>query len=80
MNVAKVDVDRRTPNVAWTVLNNLIAGILVYGGIGYLIGLFLDQPRAGLAIGTVFGLAMSTILVVYRLRQLDSGPQPQREA
>lgn len=77
---APTDDDRQTPNVAWTVLNNLIAGILVYGGLGYLIGLYFGNAPVGLAIGAVFGLAASTILVFYRLRQLDSGSQPQREA
>jgi F0F1-type ATP synthase assembly protein I len=80
MKSPKADVDRQTPNVAWTVLNNLIAGILLYGGLGYLIGLFVDRPQVGLAIGAVFGLAASTVLVFYRLRQLDGGSQPQREA
>lgn len=80
MKAPKADVDRQTPNVAWTVLNNLIAGILVYGGLGYLIGLFLGDPQVGLAIGAVFGLAASTVLVFYRLRHLDGGSQPQQEA
>jgi F0F1-type ATP synthase assembly protein I len=62
------------------VLNNLIAGILIYGGMGYLIGLYFDRASVGLAIGAVFGLAASTVLVFYRLRQLDSGSKPQQEA
>jgi F0F1-type ATP synthase assembly protein I len=80
MKSPKADVDRQTPNVAWTVFNNLIAGIVLYGGLGYLIGLLADAPQVGLAIGSVFGLAASTVLVFYRLRQLDGGSQPQREA
>ena len=38
MNPSQAAVDRETPNVAWTVMNNLIAGILIYGGLGFLIG------------------------------------------
>ena len=72
--------DRETPNVAWTVMNNLIAGILVYGGLGYLIGLWLGNASVGLAIGTVFGLVASTFLISFRLRHLDGGPNTQREA
>ncbi len=78
MKVPKTD--REAPNVAWSVLNNLIAGILVYGGLGYLIGLWLGNASVGLAIGTVFGLLASTVLIIFRLRQLDGGPHTQREA
>ena len=67
--------DRETPNVAWTVMNNLI-----YGGLGYLIGLWLGNASVGLAIGTVFGLVASTFLISFRLRHLDGGPNTQREA
>ena len=72
--------DRETPNVAWTVMNNLIAGLLVYGGLGYLLGMWLGNASVGLAIGAVFGLVASTVLIIFRLRQLDGGPQTQREA
>jgi F0F1-type ATP synthase assembly protein I len=72
--------DRETPNVAWSVMNNLIAGILLYGGLGYLIGMYFDNASVGLAIGSVFGLAAGTVLVIYRLRQLDGGSKPQQEA
>ena len=77
---APAPVDRDAPNVAWTVMNNLIAGILVYGGLGYLIGLWLGDASVGLAAGAVFGLVASTLLIFFRLRQLDGGPHTQREA
>jgi ATP synthase protein I len=81
MKPSPTTVDRETPNAAWTVLNNLIAGILIYGGLGYLIGMFFDNPSVGLAIGAVFGLVASTYLIFFRLRQLDGGrPSSQREA
>ncbi len=73
-------VDREAPNAAWTVMNNLIAGILIYGGLGYLLGLWLDHPSVGLAAGAVFGLVASTYLIFFRLRHLDGGPNTQREA
>ncbi len=75
-----ISPDRETPNVAWSVVNNLIAGMLLYGGFGYLIGLYFDKASVGLAIGAVFGLAAGTVLVIYRLRQLDGGSKPQQEA
>lgn len=75
-----ISPDRETPNVAWSVVNNLIAGILLYGGLGYLIGMYFDKASVGLAIGAVFGLAAGTVLVIYRLRRLDGGSNPQQEA
>ncbi len=80
MNPSPAAVDRETPNVAWTVMNNLIAGILIYGGLGFLIGMWLGNQSVGLAIGAVFGLVASTYLIFFRLRQLDGGPTTQREA
>jgi F0F1-type ATP synthase assembly protein I len=80
MKSPRLAPDRQTPNAAWTIVNHLVAGILVYGGLGYLVGLVLDNPSAGLAIGTMVGLVASTYLVVFRLRRLDGGPDTQREA
>lgn len=80
MNTPTRQTDRETSNVAWTVANNLIAGILLYGVLGYLIGKWLGNASVGLAIGAVFGVAASMVLVMYRLRQLDDGPRPGQEA
>lgn len=80
MKSAKAPVDSETPNAAWAVMNNLIAGILVYGGIGFAIGYFLHDASVGLAIGAVFGLVASTYLIFFRLRNLDGGHNSQREA
>jgi F0F1-type ATP synthase assembly protein I len=80
MKSPRLAPDRQTPNAAWTVVNHLVAGILVYGVLGYLIGVLLGNPSAGLALGSVLGLVASTYLVTFRLRQLDSGPDTQREA
>jgi F0F1-type ATP synthase assembly protein I len=80
MKSAKAPVDSQTPNVAWTVMNNLIAGLLLYGGLGFLIGYLWGNASVGLAIGAVFGLVASTYLIFFRLRNLDGGPNTQREA
>lgn len=80
MKSPQTPVDRETPNLAWSVMNNLIAGILLYGGLGYLIGFFIGRASAGLAVGALFGIVASTSLIFFRLRQLDGGPNSQREA
>ncbi|MEZ5186403.1 MAG: hypothetical protein R2720_11710 [Candidatus Nanopelagicales bacterium] len=80
MKSPQTPVDRETPNLAWSVMNNLIAGILVYGVLGYVIGLLIGQASAGLAVGAVFGIVASTYLIFFRLRHSDGGPNSQREA
>ncbi len=80
MKSAKEPVDAQTPNAAWTVMNNLIAGILLYGGVGFLIGYFLGNTSVGLAVGAIFGIVASTYLIFFRLRALDGGHNTQREA
>jgi F0F1-type ATP synthase assembly protein I len=52
-------------NVGMTVFSYLLAGMLAYGGLGWLIahwtGLSLIFP-----LGMLFGLALSIWLVIYR--------------
>ena len=52
-------------NVGMTVFSYLLAGMLVYGGLGWLIahwtGLSLFFP-----LGMLFGLALTIWLVIYR--------------
>ena len=52
-------------NVGMTVFSYLLAGMLVYGGLGWLIahwtGLSLIFP-----LGMLFGLALTIWLVIYR--------------
>jgi F0F1-type ATP synthase assembly protein I len=42
---------------------DLLAGVLLYGGIGYLLERFLGVPHA-LWIGVVVGLVLSIFLVI----------------
>ena len=52
-------------NVGWTIFGYLISGMLVYGGLGWLIshwtGISLIFP-----LGMLFGLALTIWLVIYR--------------
>ncbi|MDR1355518.1 MAG: hypothetical protein LBJ43_04605 [Propionibacteriaceae bacterium] len=47
------------------VVADLITGVLLYGGIGYLIQRFFAVPYAFL-IGILFGLALSVFLLIKR--------------
>ncbi|WP_018351256.1 AtpZ/AtpI family protein [Longispora albida] len=55
-------------NVGWTAVGYLIAGIGVWGGIGYLVDLWLDVPmHFGLMIGMMLGMAGAVYLIVKKL-------------
>lgn len=49
----------------YTVLSYLLAGMALYGGIGWLLGRWLDTPTL-FPIGMLVGLALSTAMVIFR--------------
>jgi ATP synthase protein I len=57
-----------TANAAWSIVSYLMSGILVWGGVGWL----LDRWRGGgpvfLPIGVLVGVAASTYLVHVRIK------------
>ena len=68
--------DRRQPsgvsgaNGGWEVVGTLIAGVVVWGGIGWLIDLWLDTTYVK-AIGVLVGLAAAIYLVLVRFGKID---------
>ncbi len=56
-------------------MGNLIAGMVCYGGLGWLLGRWFGNQPVLTAIGFVFGLAAGTYLVFIRLG-LAGSPQP----
>ncbi|MCU1602039.1 MAG: hypothetical protein JWO22_2748 [Frankiales bacterium] len=56
---AERSVARRESNDAWAATSLLISGVLVWGGVGYLVSLWLGSPlftMAGLLVGTATAL------------------------
>ena len=50
---------RRESNDAWAATSMLLSGVVVWGGIGYLVSLWLGSPlftMAGLLLGTATAL------------------------
>ena len=47
----------------WAVTSTMLAGVLAFGGIGYLLDWWLGTPKVFLAIGMVAGAALSTYLI-----------------
>jgi hypothetical protein len=50
----------------WAIISYLIAGMLCYGGLGWLISRWTGMPAILLPIGMVTGLAISLVMVVLR--------------
>lgn len=49
----------------YTVLSYLLTGMAFYGGLGWLLGRWLDLPTL-FPVGMLVGLALSTALVIFR--------------
>jgi F0F1-type ATP synthase assembly protein I len=57
-----------SPNeTAWMITGRLVAGMIVYGGLGWLLGLWLGHQALFIAGGVLFGIAASLYLVLARL-------------
>jgi F0F1-type ATP synthase assembly protein I len=56
---------RRFANDAWSIPSYILSGMLVYGGIGWLLGRWLGTT-ALFPIGVVFGLLFAMFLVYLR--------------
>ena len=53
-------------NTAWAIIGTLLAGIVAWGGIGYLLDRFLDFRWLFLPIGMVLGISTSIYIVIKR--------------
>lgn len=63
----------RGANQAWDIIGLLLSGILVCGGIGWVLDLWLDLHYLFLPIGMVLGVGIA-IWMTYR--KLNETPQP----
>jgi ATP synthase protein I len=60
--------DQSSEGVAGAVLGYLLAGIVVWGFLGWLAGEFLDVPTGvGIAVGMMLGAAGAIYLIMKRL-------------
>jgi F0F1-type ATP synthase assembly protein I len=50
----------------WAITSTLIGGIVVWGGIGYLVDRLIGTPRVFVAVGVVLGAAAGTYIVYLR--------------
>jgi F0F1-type ATP synthase assembly protein I len=52
-------------NAGWTIFSYLIAGMIVYGGLGWLVGRWTGHPII-FPLGMLAGLALSLAVVIHR--------------
>jgi ATP synthase protein I len=52
--------------IGWAIIATLIAGMLVWGGLGYLLDRLLGTSHVFMAIGTVVGAAGGIYIVYLR--------------
>ena len=50
-------------NVAWTISSRLIAGLVLYTGVGWLLSLWLGHRALLMAVGALVGLGLSYYLI-----------------
>jgi hypothetical protein len=54
------------PGFGWSVFSYMIGGMILYGGIGWLVGRWTHLP-ALFPIGMIVGLALAIVLVIFRV-------------
>jgi F0F1-type ATP synthase assembly protein I len=59
--------------VGWAITSTLIAGILAWGGLGYLADRLIGTPRVFTALGMVLGAAGGIYLVYVKYGRGDGG-------
>ena len=50
----------------WAAFSYLLSGMIVYGGIGWVLGHWVIHSALVFPLGMVLGLALATVLVVFR--------------
>lgn len=56
----------RGANQAWSVIGTLLAGIVVWGGVGWLLDLWLGFDRLFLPVGMLIGCGAAIYLIYIR--------------
>ncbi len=59
-------------DAAWTITSRLIAGLILYTAIGWLLSLWVGHQAVLMAIGALFGLGLSYFLIFKGLRKDDT--------
>ena len=58
---------RVSDDAAWAAVSLMTAGILLYGGVGWLVGHFLGNQSLFIALGVLFGVVLAMFMLFRRL-------------
>jgi len=64
-------------NTAWIISSRLIAGLVLYAGLGWLLSLWLGHREVLMAIGALLGLGLSYYLIFTGLHRENKVVQEQ---
>lgn len=67
------DDNRQTSDMAWRSVSYLIAGLLMYGGIGWVLGHLFGHQEAFIAVGLVLGIVLALYLIYARVSAMTPG-------
>ncbi len=70
---------RVSDDPAWAAVSHLTAGILLYGAIGWLLGLWLGNQPMFAAGGVLFGVVLAMFMLFRRLESPRSEPETLRQ-
>ena len=70
---------RVSDTAAWSAVSHIAAGILLYGGIGWLLGHWLGHESYFVAGGVLVGVALAMFMLFRRLEPPRSEPETSRK-
>ena len=58
---------KSTSDDPWAIFGRLVSGILIYGGLGWLIGSWLNKVEMFVAAGVVLGISLALYMTFKQL-------------
>jgi ATP synthase protein I len=66
-------------DAAWSVVSHIAAGILLYGGLGWLLGTWWGHRPLFVAGGVLVGVSLALFMLFRKLESLGREPETPRE-
>ena len=58
---------KSTSDDPWAIFRRLVSGILIYGGLGWLIGSWLNKVEMFVAAGVILGISLALYMTFKQL-------------